>query len=149
MKKSNLDTLSKANCTKQGRISNRPRRDVRADATSAISNRTRTAISNATADGAFERSKEGSRSAERSFPRVPRTKHWVICAVLLTPESVTITNIPDILDVNLLIDLLGDMGVVIDRPSSDTCTFTARDVNLDFLQTEAFKEKAGVSVDLS
>lgn len=99
--------------------------------------------------GAFEIKGGKSLSGEIIPQGAKNEALQVICAVLLTPESVTITNIPDILDVNLLIDLLGDMGVVIDRPSSDTCTFTARDVNLDFLQTEAFKEKAGVSVDLS
>ena len=58
----------------------------------------------------------------------------IISAVLLTPEKVTITNIPDIIDVNLLIELLGDMGVKIDRPQRDTCTFQADDVDMDFLQ---------------
>ena len=92
--------------------------------------------------GAFEIKGGKSLSGEIIPQGAKNEALQVICAVLLTPESVTITNIPDILDVNLLIDLLGDMGVVIDRPSSDTCTFTARDVNLDFLQTEAFKEKS-------
>ena len=45
----------------------------------------------------------------------------IISAVLLTPEKVTINNIPDILDVNLLIELLGDMNVKIERPQRDTC----------------------------
>jgi len=43
----------------------------------------------------------------------------VICAVLLTPETVTISNLPDILDVNNLINLLGDMGVEIKRENTD------------------------------
>ncbi len=67
----------------------------------------------------------------------------VISAVLLTPEKVTITNIPDILDVNLLIELLGDMNVKIDRPSRDTCIFQADDVNIDFLHSEQFRKKSG------
>ena len=49
----------------------------------------------------------------------------VICAVLLTPEIVTISNIPDILDTNNLISLLADMGVEVHRINSDTYTFKA------------------------
>ncbi|HKH60052.1 MAG TPA: UDP-N-acetylglucosamine 1-carboxyvinyltransferase [Flavitalea sp.] len=67
----------------------------------------------------------------------------IISAVLLTPEKVTITNIPDIIDVNLLIELLGDMGVKIDRCERDTCSFQADDVDMDFLQSEAFRNKSG------
>ncbi len=66
----------------------------------------------------------------------------VICAVLLTSEKVTIHNIPDIVDVNNLIDLLGEMGVVINRIDRNTCEFTASDVNLEFLQTKEFKKRA-------
>lgn len=67
----------------------------------------------------------------------------VISAVLLTPEKVTITNIPDILDVNLLIELLGEMNVKIERTSRDTCTFQADDVNIDYLHSETYKKKSG------
>jgi UDP-N-acetylglucosamine 1-carboxyvinyltransferase len=67
----------------------------------------------------------------------------IICAVLLTPEKVTVTNIPDILDVNLLIELLGDMNVKIERPARDTCIFQADDVNIDYLHSEAYKKKSG------
>lgn len=67
----------------------------------------------------------------------------IISAVLLTPEKVTINNIPDILDVNLLIELLGDMNVKIDRPQKDTCIFQADDVNIDFLHSETFRKKSG------
>lgn len=67
----------------------------------------------------------------------------IISAVLLTPEKVTITNIPDILDVNLLIELLGEMDVKIERPQRDTCIFQADDVNIDYLHSEAFKKKSG------
>ncbi len=67
----------------------------------------------------------------------------IISAVLLTPEKVTITNIPDIIDVNLLIELLGDMGVKVDRQSRDTCVFQADDINVDFLDSEAFRKKSG------
>jgi len=66
----------------------------------------------------------------------------VICAVLLTPETITISNIPDILDVNNLISLLADMGVVVNRISSDTYTFKAENVNMDYLQTEDFYNKS-------
>jgi UDP-N-acetylglucosamine 1-carboxyvinyltransferase len=66
----------------------------------------------------------------------------VICAVLLTPKTVTISNLPDILDVNNLINLLGDMGVDIKRESAHTCTFTADKVNMDYLQSEDFYRKS-------
>ena len=67
----------------------------------------------------------------------------IISAVLLTPEKVTISNIPDILDVNLLIELLGDMGVKINRTGRDTCIFQADDVDIDFLHSAAFRQKSG------
>src|SRR6201986_5219478 len=67
----------------------------------------------------------------------------IISAVLLTPEKVTISNIPDILDVNLLIDLLEEMGVKIDRTSRDTCTFQADAVDIEYLRSEAYRRKSG------
>src|SRR6188474_2026810 len=67
----------------------------------------------------------------------------IISAVLLTPKKVTINNIPDILDVNLLIELLGDMNVKIERPQRDICVFQANDVDIDFLHSETFKKKSG------
>lgn len=67
----------------------------------------------------------------------------IISAVLLTPESVTIENIPDILDVNLLIELLQDMGVKVQRPSRSTCIFQADAVNVDYLSSEEFRQKGG------
>jgi UDP-N-acetylglucosamine 1-carboxyvinyltransferase len=67
----------------------------------------------------------------------------IISAVLLTAESVTITNIPDIIDVNLLIELLGEMNVKIDRVSRDTCIFQANDVNIDYLHSAAYHKKSG------
>ncbi len=67
----------------------------------------------------------------------------IISAVLLTPEKVTITNIPDIIDVNLLIELLGEMNVTIDRVSRDTCIFQADDVNIDYLHSAAYHKKSG------
>ena len=68
----------------------------------------------------------------------------IISAVLLTPEEVTINNIPDIIDVNLLIELLGEMNVTINRSSRHTCTFKADNVNIDYLHSESFKKKSGM-----
>ncbi|HET9745046.1 MAG TPA: UDP-N-acetylglucosamine 1-carboxyvinyltransferase [Chitinophagaceae bacterium] len=67
----------------------------------------------------------------------------IISAVLLTPEKVTISNIPDILDVNLLIELLGDMKVKIERSQRSECTFQADDVDIDYLHSETFRKKSG------
>lgn len=67
----------------------------------------------------------------------------ILCAVLLTDEAVTINNIPDILDVNLLIELLGDMGVKVDRKDRHTCIFQADNVDADYLASEAFRKKGG------
>jgi UDP-N-acetylglucosamine 1-carboxyvinyltransferase len=67
----------------------------------------------------------------------------VISAVLLTSEKITITNIPDIIDVNLLIELLNDMKVKVDRISGDTCSFQADDVDMDYLRSKAFHKKSG------
>jgi UDP-N-acetylglucosamine 1-carboxyvinyltransferase len=67
----------------------------------------------------------------------------IISAVLLTAEKVTITNIPDIVDVNLQIELLQEMGVKVERLSRDTCTFQADTVNVDHLGSEDFRKKSG------
>ncbi len=67
----------------------------------------------------------------------------IISAVLLSAEKITITNIPDILDVNLLIELLADMGVKVDRPYRDTCIFQANNVDADYLHSDLFKIKSG------
>ena len=64
----------------------------------------------------------------------------ILCAVLLTPEKVTIHNIPDIVDVNKLIAILEDLGVKIQKRSKGSYTFMADDINLDYLQSEAFKQ---------
>lgn len=66
----------------------------------------------------------------------------VICAVLLTSESVTISNLPDILDVNLLIELLSEMGVRTDRTDRHQCTFQADKIDFDYLAGEAFRRKS-------
>jgi UDP-N-acetylglucosamine 1-carboxyvinyltransferase len=67
----------------------------------------------------------------------------ILSAVLLTPEKVTITNIPDILDVNLLIELLQEMNVKVERPSRDTAIFQADNVNIDYLHSDDYKKKSG------
>ena len=67
----------------------------------------------------------------------------VLSAVLLTGEKITISNIPDIKDVNKLIELLGDMGVVVECLAPDTYSFEAKNIDLDFFLSDAFKEKGG------
>ena len=67
----------------------------------------------------------------------------ILCAVLLTPEKVTINNIPDIIDVNKLITLLGNLGVKIQKNSPASITFQADEVNVGYLETEAFKKEGG------
>jgi UDP-N-acetylglucosamine 1-carboxyvinyltransferase len=67
----------------------------------------------------------------------------IISAVLLTAEKITVSNIPDIIDVNLLIELLQDMNVQVERPSRDTCIFQADNVNIDYLHSDNFKKKSG------
>lgn len=64
----------------------------------------------------------------------------ILCAVLLTSEKVTIHNIPDIVDVNKLIFLLEDLGVKIQKRGKGSYTFKADDVNLDYLQSNQFKQ---------
>lgn len=68
----------------------------------------------------------------------------VISAVLLTSEEVTITNIPDILDVNNLIDLLAAMNVKVNRTTRQSCTFRADNVDLEYLRSKDFKSKSGM-----
>jgi len=65
----------------------------------------------------------------------------ILCAVLLTPEKVTISNIPAIVDVLALIDILKDLGVKVEQQSEDTYTFQADEVNLDYLKTDTYKKK--------
>ena len=67
----------------------------------------------------------------------------ILCAVLLTPEKVTINNIPDIIDVNKLITLLGNLGVKIQKNGPGSITFQADEVNVGYLETEAFKKEGG------
>ena len=63
----------------------------------------------------------------------------ILCAVLLSPEKITIHNIPDIIDVNKLILLLGKLGVKVEKLAKGSYTFQSDEINLDYLETEAFK----------
>lgn len=65
----------------------------------------------------------------------------VISATLLTPDEVTIDNIPDILDINNLIKLLADMGVKVKKNKPNNYTFCADSLNLDYLQSDDFVKK--------
>lgn len=67
----------------------------------------------------------------------------ILCAVLLSSEKITITNIPDIIDVNKLISLLANLGVKIQRNGGGSITFQADEVNVGYLETEAFKKEGG------
>ncbi|MBQ1753141.1 MAG: UDP-N-acetylglucosamine 1-carboxyvinyltransferase [Paludibacteraceae bacterium] len=66
----------------------------------------------------------------------------VICATLLTPDEVTINNIPDIADVNNLIELISNMGVKVNRLSRHSCTFKAESINFDYLHTQEYRTKS-------
>lgn len=66
----------------------------------------------------------------------------VICASLLTDEQVTISNVPDILDVRNLIRLLSDLGVKVTRDDEHTYTFQADDINMDYIFTDEFISRA-------
>lgn len=65
----------------------------------------------------------------------------ILCAVLLTPEKVTIHNIPDILDVNKLIHLLKQLGVKVEKLKKGSYTFKADNLDLNYLKSEKFKEE--------
>ena len=67
----------------------------------------------------------------------------ILCAVLLSSEKITINNIPDIIDVNKLITLLGNLGVKIERHGGGSITFQSDEVNVGYLETEAFKKEGG------
>lgn len=67
----------------------------------------------------------------------------ILSAVLLTPEKVTVHNIPDILDVMKLIDLLQHLGVEVHKLGEGSYSFQAKEVDFDFMQTEAFVKTAG------
>ncbi len=67
----------------------------------------------------------------------------ILCAVLLTKEKVVISNVPDIVDINKLIDLLGAMGVKVQKSGHEEFTFQADNVNVDYLVSPEFKKKGG------
>lgn len=67
----------------------------------------------------------------------------ILCAVLLTSEKVTISNIPDIVDINKLIDLLRDLGVKVEKTGHEEFTFQSDDINVDYLVSPEFKKKGG------
>lgn len=66
----------------------------------------------------------------------------VLCAVLLTPQPVTIYNVPDILDVNKLIELIGDLGCTVEKLKPGSYRFTASNIDTDFLQSDTYQKKA-------
>ena len=63
----------------------------------------------------------------------------ILCAVLLTPERVIVNNVPDIIDVNKLIFILGELGVKIEKLSKNSYAFQADNINLDYLESSDFK----------
>ena len=65
----------------------------------------------------------------------------ILCAVLLTPEKVIINNVPNIVDINILIELLNDLGVKIEKLSEDSYSFQADEINLEYLTSDEFKAK--------
>ncbi|MGZ4043879.1 MAG: UDP-N-acetylglucosamine 1-carboxyvinyltransferase [Bacteroidia bacterium] len=67
----------------------------------------------------------------------------ILCAVLLTKEKVTIGNIPNIVDVNKLIELLSDLGVKVEKTGHEEYSFQADNVNVDYLVSPEFKKKGG------
>ncbi len=66
----------------------------------------------------------------------------ILCAVLLTPEKVTINKVPDIRDVNKLIELLASLGVEVEFLGNESYHFCAKNVNIDYLETQEFRTKA-------
>jgi len=64
----------------------------------------------------------------------------ILCAVLLTPERVVVNNVPDIIDVNKLIFILGELGVKVEKLSSSSYAFKADEVNLKYLESANFKK---------
>jgi len=71
----------------------------------------------------------------------------ILCAVLLTPERVIVNNVPDIIDVNKLIFILGELGVKIEKLSKNSYAFQADNINLDYLESSILKEMEALCVD--
>ena len=67
----------------------------------------------------------------------------IIASTLLTKEKVTIHNIPDILDVRTLIELVQDLGVIVERLSPNSYSFLAANINLEYLISPEYKKKSG------
>jgi len=67
----------------------------------------------------------------------------IICAVLLTPEKVTISNIPNIRDVNKLIELLAELGVKVEKNGEGVFSFEASEIRLDYMKSAEYMKKAG------
>ena len=67
----------------------------------------------------------------------------ILCAVLLTKEKVIISNIPNIVDINKLIELLAELGVKVEKTGHEEYTFQSDDVNIDYLVSPEFKKKGG------
>src|SRR6195952_2885560 len=66
----------------------------------------------------------------------------ILSATLLTAEPVTIHNIPDIIDINKLIELIGELGCKVEKLSKDSYRFTAANINTKFLETDQYRKKA-------
>jgi UDP-N-acetylglucosamine 1-carboxyvinyltransferase len=67
----------------------------------------------------------------------------VLCAALLTDQKVTLYNVPNIIDVNLLIELISDMGAYIERPNANTVIIEAKEIDLNYFAGQTFKHKSG------
>jgi UDP-N-acetylglucosamine 1-carboxyvinyltransferase len=67
----------------------------------------------------------------------------VLCAALLTEQKVTLHNVPNIIDVNLLIELISDMGAYIERPNANTVIIEAKEIDLNYFAGQTFKHKSG------
>lgn len=67
----------------------------------------------------------------------------ILCAVLLTDEEVVVENIPDILDVNMLIEILTDMGVEVSKLDKGKYSLRARNIDVEYMRTESFRKKSG------
>ena len=89
----------------------------------------------------FSKSKEAIGSTAASRPRAQDEALQILCATLLTPERVTVHNIPQILDVMQLIELLRRMGVEVEQLAEDTYSFCAREIDFDYLRTEDYRQR--------
>ena len=85
----------------------------------------------------------GTRLSGETIPQGAKNEALqILCAVLLTAEPVTIHKIPDIRDVNKLIELLAELGVEVKYLGNESYRFCAKDVDIDYLETEDFRKKA-------